>query len=742
LPSRQTLIGTVCRLVLGPSALTAQAVFDPPSLPVSIEARRARGPVRLDGRLDDPSWRDAPVADGFVQSEPYQGTPARFHTHVRVLFDDEALYIAAVLHDSAGRSGVRVPDLRRDFGDDNNDLFGVVFDTFRDGRTAVAFVTNPYGAQRDLIALDDQGRLTDVNWDGVWEVRTAMADSGWIAEIAIPWATLRYPTGATEWGINFLRIARRANETSGWSPWPRAYSSLRVRYAGRLTGLAPPPPAVNVRVQPYIVARSERSEREPLGARREVSHRTRPEVGGDLKWAVSPSTVLDATVNTDFAQADADIQQVNLGRFSVFFPEKRQFFLENAGLFTIGGAGFGGEPFFTRRIGLDDTGMPVPIEAGLRLTSRTPVRSVGLIGVRQEASSSLPASTFGVARYVRNLGAEHRLGTMVVTRVNDGGSGARVATNTVAAVDGFVRPTRSSYIRGMVAQSTTTGAGGEGTHAYVHAAMNSNIGYFGWIESYISEGYQAATGFVPRGNLLLTSPAVTLDWRPSWRPSWVRAFTPGFTTAIYHRASDGRFQEGTVTLYPVQWTFQDGGSLRLWARPEWQRLERTFTPVPGVAIDPGDYTFAQYGVTYRPDLSRSVWAWVTLASGGYFDGRRDQAIVRVRAAPNPHVAVTFDYEGNRLSDVGRASTTRPTHLFYPELRMALHPRLQLVGLWQYSSTSRVAAWNARLSWEYRPLSYLHVVYNDRVFHDGGGIVRPAVTAQRQLIVKLSWLGQL
>jgi Domain of unknown function (DUF5916)/Carbohydrate family 9 binding domain-like len=712
----------------------AQGVFPPPAQPPTIEARRATGPIVVDGRLDDAAWAAAMPANGFRQSEPRQGATAVFATTVRVLFDDAFIYIGALLHDTAGRKGVRVPDLRRDFGDTDADLFGVMFDTFRDGRTAVAFATNPYGAQRDLQSFDDQGRLLDVNWDAMWRVRTTVTDSGWTAEMAIPWSTLRYPAGAADWGINFVRVARRANELSGWSPWPRAYSGLRMRYAGRIRGLEPPPPATNLRVQPYGLLRAERRE---AGAT--ATDRTKPDVGGDLKWAMTPNSVLDATVNTDFAQAEADIQQVNLGRFSLFFPEKRQFFLENGSLLTIGGGGFGGEPFFSRRIGLDDAGLPVAIDAGLRLTNRSAGRSAGLLGVRQRGTAGEPASTFGVGRYVQNFGAENRIGAMVVSRIDDGSRSVARSTNTVAVLDGFVRPTRSSYVRAMVARSFTDGPGGDGVHVYAHAAMNQNYGYFGWIQSYISERYEARAGFVPRGNLILTSPAVALDLRPAWRPRWIRAFSPGFSTAVYHRASDGRFQEGNVYIYPAAVTFRDGGYVRLWVQPERQDLETEFVPFVGMPIGPGRYDFAQYGVTYKPDLSRKLWAWVTVASGGYFDGRRDKAIVRIRTAPSPRVALTFDYEGNRLRDVGVNRAGETTHLFYPEARFALNPRVQLVGLWQYSSVSELASWNARIAWEFRPLSYLYLVYNDRGYR---GPDSPALPTERQLILKVSYLSQL
>jgi hypothetical protein len=554
--------------------------------------------------------------------------------------------------------------------------------------------------------------------------------------MAIPWATLRYPSDTAAWGVNFIRLARKANELSGWSPWPRSYSGLRMQYAGRLVGIQPPPPSTNLRVQPHVVVRNETST-PPAGVSAVRTSRTVPEVGGDLKWALTPNTVLDGTVSTDFAQADADIQQVNLGRFSLFFPEKRQFFLENGALFSIGGAGFGGEPFFSRRIGLDAAGLPVPLNAGLRLTSRNERRSAAILAVHQREAGGLPASTFAVARFSRNFGAENRIGALVTSRVDDAPAGGITATNSVFALDGFVRPTRSSYVRAMFARSTTNSVGGEGYHAYVHAAANIPKGYFGWIQSHISSDYEARTGFVPRGDLILTSPAVTLDLRPRWRPSWVRSFNPGFSTALYHRESDGRFQEGNVYIYPLSTTFSDGGNLRFWLQPERQELQQTFSPLAGTNIAAGRYDFSQYGITYRPDLSRRLWAWVTVATGGYFDGRRDEAIVRIRTAPSPRLALTFDYEGNRLTGVGSTAADATTHLFYPEIRAALNPRLQLVGLWQYSSVSRQASWNGRLAWEFQPLSYVYLVFNDRTYRDA-----TTFPDERQLILKITYLGQL
>jgi hypothetical protein len=691
--------------------------------------------MRIDGHLDEASWQGAQVAAGFVQIEPRQGEPATHPSEVRVLYDAEYVYIGAVLHDPRGADGVRVPDFRRDFDADQSDLFGIQFDTFLDGRNATGFLTNPFGVQRDLQSLDDQGRLTDLNWDAPWRVSTQATDSGWVAEFAIPWATLRYPPNANEFGINFIRVVKHANEISGWSPWPRSYTVLRMSYAGRLAGLQPPPPSTNLRVQPYTVVRRDQVQQATLPARVD----TEPQLGGDLKWAITPTEVLDVTVNTDFAQADADIQQINLNRFSIFFPERRQFFLESAGVYTLG-LGSWGEPFFSRRIGLDGDGAAVPIDAGVRFTQRNTHRNLGLLAIRQRAAADEPSSSFLVARALQNLGTQHRVGGMLVSRFD--GEQLEQRTNQVALLDAFVRPSASSYVRAAVARSATSGASGDGGAAWLHAAMQNNRGYFGWIQAYYGEEYLPESGFLPRPNLIITSPAVTLDLRPSWKPSWVRLFNPGFTSAFYHRASDSRFQEGSLTIYPLTTTFQNGSYLRPFVQPQWQRLGSDFSPVPGLTIPAGDCQFTDFGITFRDDLSRKLWWWVTVASGPYYDGRKSYLVYRMRVAPTPRASLTIDYVGNHITDVGTGEQAVITHLWYPELRLALNPRLQLATLYQYNSVNRSSAWNTRLSWEFRPLSYVYLVFNSRDFREPeGGWTGDPLPSESRLIAKATYLFQ-
>lgn len=721
----------------------AQAVFPPPERPPVVEAVRAGdGAVTIDGRLDEAAWQRAAPAENFVQAEPRQGAPASMGTEVRVLFDEQHLYVGVFCRDTTGREGLRVPDLQRDFDYFQHDLFGVSLDPFRDGRNSVAFQVNPRGAQRDLQVLD--GSIFNRDWDAVWKVRTTVSDSGWTAEIALPWSTLRYPRGGGSWGINFVRTLRRAGEISGWSAWPRVYTPYQMAYAGRLEGVEPPPPQANLQVKPYLVTRADRSGDAAFPGDPEL------DLGGDLKWAVTPSTVLDLTVNTDFAQAEADRQVINTTRFSVFFPEKRSFFLENASLFEVGSS-YSVLPFFSRRIGLDAQGRPVPIDAGARLTTRTSRRSAGALVLRQRGSGEAPASTFAVGRYLQNLGAQSSLGALVTARYDEAegadGDGRDASLNTVAAVDGFFRFSKTAALRAMASRSFTEGAGGEGYAGQVWLYNEANWGYVGHIQGLVTERYNAASSFVRRRDLVVTSPAVTLDARPAWRPRFVRRFQPGATGFFYHRASDRQFQEGSLTLRPATVELQNGSVIRPYAQPNWQRLEAEdaalFQPF-GIALQAGRYRYLRYGLYAASDLSRPLSASVDASAGGYFDGTLQTVEADVSAAPSPHAALSLRYELNRVRGLGLRAEGKTTHLLGPELRLALNPRVQFTAFYQYNTLADLAAWNVRFGYEFRPLSYLYLVFSDARYYVPTATRRAAperFDPTQQVIFKLTYLAQ-
>jgi len=714
----------IIAVLAGVASAAAQAVFPPPAEPLRLQARRIAEPPRIDGVLDEAAWAEAEVARDFVQAEPRQGERAGDQTEVRVLFDGDNLYVGAICFDSRGADDLRVRDLRRDFDETTDDFFGVAIDGVRDGRSALVFRVNPGGGLRDQQTID--GAPVDVEFDAVWTARTARTDRGWTVEIAIPWQTLRYRLGGTSWGINFQRVTRGTNENSGWSPWPRVATPFRMDYAGLVTGIEPPPPSRNLRVLPYA-----------LGERRDGRdvERSKGHVGGDLKWAVSPSAVLDVTVNPDFGHADVDRQVVNLTRFSVFLPERRQFFLENRSLFFSGnGSRF--EPFFSRRIGLDDSGNPVPIKAGGRFSLRSGPGAFGALAVSQDGADSSSDSQFGVLRYVANFGAQNRLGGLVTTRHDADGR-----TNIVGGVDGFWRMTTTSFVRGTVTGSTTNGSG-SGLGAFLWTANEASWGYVGYVSEVVTSGYDPRAGFILRKDYVRIGPAVFLDWRPAGRPSWIRRFRPAAILEHYVSPSSGALQESWLSIRPMTVEFQNGGLLQYEFQPNWQRPSAPFRPLPGIDIAAGAYDYSRHLVTIQTDPSASLAVRVEGATGGYFDGSLHTVRGVVQATPDPRLAVSTDYTLNRLVDVGATQKSVSTHLLGLETRVAANPRLQFVTFTQWNTSARQLSANARLTWEYQPLAFFNVIYNHRTAVSGLDVSTLPPAGSRQLLVKVTWLLQL
>jgi len=309
--------------------------FPPPANPPVVEAVETTEKITIDGRLDEAAWRKAAPVSEFFRIEPRQGGAVVHPTEVRILFDEKNLYVGAVCKDRLGRRGARVQDFRRDFNYFENDNFSVQLDPQNLKRYCVSFQTTPLGTQRDLQVFD--GSLKDTDWDALWSVRTTMTDSGYVAEFAIPFKTLRYrQTGANEaptWGLSLTRLSRRDYEQTIFPPMPQSLAPYRMTYAATLKGLKLPPPSVNLRLQPYSLYQRDAERTRGTATTSDNDFK----IGGDAKWAINPHAVLDVTFNTDFAQAEVDRAVNNLTRFNVFFPERRQFFFGELG--SVGGRG-------------------------------------------------------------------------------------------------------------------------------------------------------------------------------------------------------------------------------------------------------------------------------------------------------------------------------------------------------------------------------------------------------------------
>ncbi|ADB41815.1 carbohydrate binding family 9 domain-containing protein [Spirosoma linguale] len=722
-------------------------IFAPSVRRRAIQAVEIKNRLKIDGRLDEADWKQSKLARRFIQVDPQQGRPATFGTDVRIVYNRHFLYIAAINHDSLGRKALRVPNFKRDFSSRAHDLFGVSIDGFNDQRNAMTFVTNPHSTQRDLLSFDDV--LYDEDWDGFWKVRTTRTDSGWVAEMQIPWQTLRYAhsTDSTQsWGINFFRNRRYSNELSAWSPFPRAFTSSRMTYAGLLTGLKPPPPSPNIRIQPYVLVSDDRYNGTEVG----YGQSANVKLGGDAKWAINPNTVLDLTLNTDFAQADVDRQVNNLTRFSVLFPERRAFFLENASLFGAGlpgnkNTGEGGsmviKPFFSRTIGLatlaDGTSGPVPIDAGARLVYRSLNRNYGGMVIRQRGVPGSPTTDFVVGRYVENIGQRNRIGTLFTLKNVHATDSTGSWQNGTLALDGFFRLNEKWTYSAMIVGSLSSGGSDKGLSAYSQVLYRTNQVVGWWTQSLVTRTFNPEMGFVSRSDVIATTPGLYLVNRSKWLPKWVRNFEPGAFFEIYHKASTGYLQETQANFNPIWLTFQNGGSIGIFANSTFQRLDDGDYRPLGLGIASGKYRYVRYTTMFSTDPSKKVSFQFNGETGAYYDGHLNYGRATLLVAPIPHAAFTFSAEANDFKKVGGYTGT--ISLYSVESRLAVNPRLQLISFFQRNTFTDKNAWNIRLAWEFQPLSFLYIVYNSGTY---AGSIRTIDRQREQHVIgKLSYLKQ-
>jgi hypothetical protein len=602
-------------------------------------------PIRLDGRLDEAGWARADVLDHFVQSQPDPGRLATEATEVRVVYDDEALYIGAMLWDS-DPSGYVVQSLERDFpslSTRDADIFGVTLDTFLDRRNSIIVLVNPYGAYRDGQTFNDS-RNTDFGFDMPLEVKTLRLDAGWSLEMRIPWSALRYDAvrGGQAFGMNVLRRVRRKNEDSYWAPLERRDPVHRMSKAGTLTGLRDLPDAGGLRVKPFAVA--DRLSGTDLEAGEGGSD---ADVGLDLKYGVTPGLTLDATLNTDFSQVEVDQERVNLTRFPLFFPEQRDFFVENSGSFTFGdqtergyrmGARLSDFTLFnSRRIGLDD-GRPVPILGGARLSGRLGPWEVGLLDMRTRVLGDLPAENFGVVRVRREVAAVADVGAMFIDRSPVGSSPGNRSwgVDANATLLGGLRI--NSYVAGSSADGDGDPRAWRLSAAWRDARWNVSALY-----RRIGDAFDPGVGFVRRRDVEHLYGTVGVHRRPP--VDWIQEVAP---YVEFHRFTD---LAGTLVTRRARGgadlDFTSGGRLSATVTRRFERVEEPFD-AGGGTVPTGTFDFDEAEITFQSSAGRPFSARVTLGAGGYFNGDRRSVGSAFRWLVSPRMAIQGSVDYNRI----------------------------------------------------------------------------------------------
>ena len=704
-------------IAVSPGALGALGAQQTPHAPESatdaLDAVRipagGRAPV-LDGRLDDAAWRAAKPIGDLRQREPLEGAAATERTEVRVLFDEATLYIGVHAFDREPdkvvarileRDRVMMAEYDGSPKFDGDDAVAILIDGFHDHRNATVFATNPNSAEFDAL-LTDEGREFNIDWRGIWRVAAARTTDGWSAEFAIPFRSLRYRPGDAEWGFNVFRQVRRKNEQALWQGWTRSGGGFaRVSRAGHLHGLADVPrPRRNVEVRPYLLLGSDRERDDSTG---EFTDESRSAVGGELKAQVGPGLVLDATVNTDFAQVEADDPQVNLTRFSLFFPEKREFFLENAGVFEFGSREQFAPPpfllFFSRQIGIAEDG-PVPVLGGARLTGRLGGQTIGLLSIATDSAFDQGRTTYNVLRSKRDIGGSNYIGMMATDR--------RMGNeyNSAGGVDFSYWPTGTINVQGYAAQTTTGGAGGDGGAQRI--AVSSQTGRYGFTAQHlrIGPGIDAQMGFVTRTDIQQTGGTTRLTFRPGVlglrTVNWL-------DFSSYIARIDGAMQDWRIAN-ALDLAFNSGTGATVYRRFGATRVDESFDIADSLPVSAGGYDEDLAGFFLTSNPARPIVLDANGERSRAYDGTLSRITGSLTARGGRHLALALN--GTR-SWVRVPSGALVADVLSTRIGWAFTTQLFLNALVQYKGLDQKVSANVRFQYIFRPGSDLYLVFNEQ-----------------------------
>ncbi|MBL4820567.1 MAG: carbohydrate binding family 9 domain-containing protein [Gammaproteobacteria bacterium] len=688
---------------------------------------------QIDGEvLADDAWSQVKPTSGFWQITPDEGRRATQRTEVFIGFTDTALYIGVVAYDD-NPSGIIVADSRRDSSLNETDSFQVIIDGLNDRQNGFVFGTNPAGIEYDAqVTNEGSGGFRggsggfNLNWDTTWEVSARISDIGWSAEMEIPFSALRYGSDDIQtWGINFQRNIRRNNEVAFWAPLDRQYNINRVSEAGYVEGIRIPDQR-NLQITPYALNSVSRGGSLPSG-----SH-SNEEYGFDLKYSVTPSLILDATYNTDFAQVEVDELQVNLDRFSLFFPEKRPFFLENAGQFAVGNPREV-ELFFSRRIGVGAGGTQLPIEGGARLTGKIGKNTnIGLLQMRSEAVSGVASQNdFSIVRVNQEFGNRSSVGVMYVERDGDGSvlNNSSDDYNRTYAVDGRWGIGDTTLISGFAARTDTPGVNSRDGSLAVNADFNTPAWSIDGGYAQVGENFNPEVGFLSRSGYRKIDFGVRYHYRPDdlWGLLELR---PHFSYRGFWDF-DGNQETGYLHV-DNHWEFRSGFEFHTGVNFTQEGVMEPFEIVSGVTVPVGEYRHEEGQLVVMTNQGAPLSINVRSHFGGFFGGDRVtfEPTVRYRIGEKFSTELTWIHSDIDLPVPGGDFEVDVARL---RLSYSFTPSISLQTLVQYNKREDVIATNIRFAWLQSANAGLYLVYNEI---DESGVGAPRSNA-RQFILKYS-----
>ena len=755
----------LCAVGLGlfslcPDSWGQQATSKDASPPL-MNAYPLSSPPQFDGVVDA-EWMEMEPASHFTQQLPDEGQPASEETEVRIAFTQDTLYIGLICYDSQPQAVVST-QARRDGVLDETDSFEMLFDTYDDDQNGYIFATTPAGIEYDAqIVHGGQSRVTggptragsaggtgfggaqrgaassfNLNWDGVWTVKTQITSRGWEAEFAIPFRTLRYGTGDKQlWGINFKRNIRRRNEQVFWASVSRAFQLHRVSLAGELRGLELPF-RPNLQVVPFISG----------GFSQDLSQETSIndgiyDAGLDVKYTLTSSLVLDVTVNTDFSQVEVDEEQVNLTRFDLFFPEKRPFFLENAGLFQVGSPREA-ELFFSRRIGIDPSGVQVPILGGARVSGKQGAFNLGFLNMQTESIPDVaPAHNFTVARLAREVGQRSSFGAMFINKRATTDEPGTNSFNRTFGLDANLGVGDHLTFFNYLAKTQTPGLSGRDHSAGTDFRYDSDLYNVRAAYTEVGEDFNPEVGFVQRVGFRKPSYGVFYNPRPKNHP-FIRRLWPHHTWQGHYRF-DGEPESGFRHNH-FNMFFNNGSSTGIAYNQNFEQLFDPFEISPGVILPAGLYNFDNWSFSLSSDSSANLFSRVSYSWGEFYTGDIQTLNVSSGIRSGSDFLLSSRYVLNKVS---LPQGDFATHLGAIQLNYSFTPKSYLQALVQYNSSVDEIGANIRFALLRTGNTGFFIVYNSRFDttgldpHEADAMLRmrtPRRTLDRALIAKFTYL---
>jgi hypothetical protein len=680
---------------------------------VTVRATRVTEPIRIDGRLDDAAYTSVAPVGPLVQQEPREGDLNSENTETWVLFDDENIYVTCRCWE-AHPDQIVANELRRDItSTGQHDHLTVALDTFHDGRNGYFFLVTANGGIFDALLSDE--RAINGDWNTVWDFQVSRFDGGWTVEMAIPFKSLRYRPGRDQtWGLQLRRTIRHKNETTFLRRVPAAWgigAILRLSQAATLVGLEAPPPAANLEIKPYAIGdlRTDRL------ARPSIANDPSADAGVDVKYGITKSLTLDLTYNTDFAQVEDDQAQVNLTRFDLFFPEKREFFLEGQGTFSFGGTGGFGRSgpnnlnvtpnlFFSRRIGLN-ADRAVPIIGGARLSGKLGKYNIGLLNIQtdDEAQSGARATNFTVLRLRRDILGRSMVGAMLTRRSNSlSGDGPNLAYG----VDGLFTFYQFLNIAAYVAKTDSPGLKGKDLSYRGQVAWDSDRYGFEAERLEVGDNFNPEVGFMRRQDFRRNFALARFSPRPR-NARVIRKYN--YTGSIEYITNNQNVLESRELSGTVQVDLQSGDSATVEYTRNFEAIPLAFPISETTSIPAGAYAFENLRVAYGLGQQHRVSGTATMEAGSFYGGEKKTVSFGGRAEITLPLAIEPTVSFNWID---LPTTSLVTKLFSTRTTYAMTPRMYVSALVQYNSTRTAVSANLRFRWEYRPGSELFVVYTE------------------------------